>query len=110
MTDESTERIDRTIQALVGVVGTAFGLLWLLYTFAWSTVIGPHHQGWEWWTTVLRRLAGPNLAAMLVGVLITLTGLGILYTSFLPWRKSKKFFLSLLAFLVALMALVAILS
>jgi hypothetical protein len=104
--DESRDKIERVIQALAGVVGTAFGLLWLLYVFATAAVIDSRLHGWEWWGVLLSRLTGPGLAAILVGDVITLTGLAILFTSFLPWRKSKKLVFLLLAFVVTLAALI----
>jgi hypothetical protein len=46
-----------------GIIAAAFGALFLLYIFLWSTLLPPELTGAAWWTAVLRTMVSRGAGA-----------------------------------------------
>jgi hypothetical protein len=64
---------------LAGVVLIAFGVLFLLYMFAWSTLLPPGLTGLTWWAAVLKQMFSRGaILGTLLGMAAFATGVVLL--------------------------------
>ena len=69
----------RTLQATAGVLGIVIGAFFLIFTFGFSTMVGPDLRGLDWWMAVVGMIwhggmftLGLGSASLIVGVWLLL--------------------------------------
>ena len=65
---------------VAGLVATAFGVLFLLYLFAWCSIQPPGLKGAAWWTSVLKAMNSSGaVMGTALGVLLVAGGMVLVF-------------------------------
>ena len=57
----------RTLQLVWGVLAVLLGVFFLLFTFAFSTLVDPELQGLAWWRAVFGMMYRAGLMGLVIG-------------------------------------------
>jgi hypothetical protein len=64
---------------IAGFIATAFGVLFLLYIFAWCSMVPPDLKGAAWWGRVLRVMFSQEVLGTALGIVCILGGVFLLF-------------------------------
>ena len=94
---------------IVGVLFTAFGAMFLLYLFLWSTLVPPDLKGAAWWAAVFHMMFGPGaILGTMVGIVCV--GGGLILILQRAGRRPSIFAIVLMAVLAAVVLTCVVLS
>lgn len=94
-----------SLTRVAGIIAVVCGVLFLLYIFAWSTLMPPEMTGAAWWTQVLRTMVSRGaITGTALGTVCVVGGIFLLFLRSTTHRPSliAVIVMTVLAVLIAL--------